>query len=74
MTLAINKAVKTPLGEGRVQGAFLITDQKSEPVVRGILVRLPLNDVTRPALKESRCMTPAAEQSGLWVFPEDEVS
>lgn len=58
----INRAVLTPLGKGIVQGRWSETQW---------LVRLPINDVTSPRLRES--LTPRAKNSGLWVFTEDKL-
>lgn len=72
--VAINQKVQTPLGEGVVQGAFAILEaQTEEPISRGIAVRLPVNDVTRPHLNQPNCMTSHATVSGVWVFQESEI-
>lgn len=72
--VAINQKVQTPLGEGFVQGAFAILEAKTEePISRGIAVRLPVNDMTRPHLNQSNCMTSHATVSGVWVFQESEI-
>jgi hypothetical protein len=72
--LTTNTKVKTPIGEGFVQGPFAVETVSGDPVVRGALVRLPVNDITRPHLNQSNCMTPHATISGLWVFQEKELS
>jgi len=69
-----NVKVKTPIGEGMTQGRFTVRDGQSEAVVTGVLVRLPINDVTRSELNKSNCVTPSAEHSGLWVFSESELA
>lgn len=74
-----NTKVHTPLGSGMVQGRFAIPqgddrrDGNGDAVANALLVRLPVNDMTRPALNRSNCVTPMAEMSGLWVFAESEV-
>lgn len=72
-TLTTNTKVKTPLGEGMVQGAFAIK-ANGEDVVQGALVCLPINDITRPHLNRSNCITPHARLSGLWVFQIKDLS
>ncbi len=74
MNLTTNTKVKTPLGEGMIQGAFAIQDTHGGKVVQGALVRLPVNDTTRPHLNKSNCVTPRASSSGVWVFKEGELS
>jgi hypothetical protein len=72
--LAINQKVQTPLGEGYVQGAFAVLEAQTETLIsKGIAVRLPVNDVTRPHLNQSNCMTSHATVSGVWVFQESEI-
>lgn len=68
-----NMPVKTPLGMGRSLGRFLIKTAHEEGIAKGVLVRLPVNDDTRPHLNRSNCITPKAVKSGLWVFPESEL-
>ena len=74
MILSINTKVNTPIGAGMVQGAFAVQSAHGENVVNGVLVRLPVNDATRPTMKQSNCLTPKAMTSGLWVFKEEEVT
>lgn len=57
-----NATVNTPLGKGIVQGRWSATQW---------LVRLPINDITRPHLSKSE--TPRARESGLWIFNQDEL-
>ena len=38
-----------------------------------VLVRLPINEVTRVVMAQSNCLTPRAKISGLWVFGEGEL-
>lgn len=71
--ITTNMKIKTPLGEGTMQAPFAVKDAQGENVVRGALVRLPINDVTRPHLNKSNCLTPHAQISGLWVFQESEL-
>jgi hypothetical protein len=68
----INAKVKTPFGEGLAQGSFAVMSG-SEQVVRGLIVRLPVNDVTRKQLNQLNCLTPRAQVSGLWVFQAGEL-
>lgn len=70
--LAKNSTVQTPLGKGVVQGGFTIYS-KQEQAVRGVMVRLPVNDTTRAHLNKSNCLTPKARYSGLWVFEENQL-
>ena len=60
-----NKYVQTPLGCGYIQGM--------DAVSRKYIVRLPVNDTTRPLLDES-FGTPNATSSGLWLFTSDEIT
>jgi hypothetical protein len=59
-----NQHVKTPLGEGVVQGRFC--DEF-------LLVRLPVNEATRSQLSQSFCITPHALRSALFYFKESEL-
>ena len=70
--LVANMKVKTPIGDGMVQGAFAV-NVGSEPVVKGVLVRLPINELTRTQMTQSNCLTPRAAVSGVWVFQESEL-
>lgn len=72
-TLTTNTRVSTPYGVGYVHAPFAVQNDKGENVVRGVLVRLPVNDETRPHLNKSNCITPHAHLSGLWVFQESEL-
>lgn len=70
----VNEKVNTPIGQGVVQGPFGVNDGNGEAVVRGVLVRLPVDDATRSHLKKSFCVTPNAEVSALFVFQEGQLS
>jgi hypothetical protein len=70
MTLQINQLVKTPIGKGRVVGLYSILDMNQANIVRGVVVRLPINDATRVELKRDNCITPRAVISGVWSFGE----
>jgi hypothetical protein len=72
--VTINQKVNTPLGEGYVQGQFVVLDTQTDALVStGIAVRLPVNEVTLPHLKDSSCLTSHATLSGVWVFQESEL-
>lgn len=71
--MMVNQKVSTPLGDGIVQGGFAVVDAGREIVSSAVLVRLPINDVTRAELNKSYCMTPTANVSGLWVFDAGEI-
>ncbi len=73
MALTTNTKVSTPLGEGMVQAPFAIKSAQGDDIVRSLLVRLPINETTRPHLNKSNCVTPHAILSGLWVFQEKEL-
>lgn len=74
MNISINQKVKTPLGEGFVQGQFQVQDPQTSTVIStGIAVRLPVNEVTQPHLKDASCLTSHATYSGVWVFQESEL-
>jgi hypothetical protein len=68
-----NQSVITPIGAGVAQGTYAITDASGQPIVKGALVRLQIDDTTRPQLNKSNCITPHAKLSGLWVFQESEL-
>jgi len=70
----VNQKVSTPLGEGVVQAPFAIQSDQGENIVRGALVRLPINESTRAHLNKTNCLTPHATLSGLWVFQEKDLS
>lgn len=73
--ITTNSTVKTPLGEGIAQApAFSIRDGHDNDVATAVLVRLPINDATRPHLNKSNCLTPHATLSGLWVFQVKELA
>lgn len=72
--LNTNTRVTTPLGEGIVQGGYLLKDAQGQPVAQALLVRLPVNDVTRAHLNQANCITPRAQHSALFVFPTSEKS
>lgn len=69
--LQTNAKVNTPVGEGVVQGGFTIRQLENE--LRAVLVRVPLSDAVREHLRETCCVTPHAEHSALFVFPEEQV-
>lgn len=71
--MIINQSVITPLGKGLVQGAFAVLGHDGSLVSNGVLVRLPINDVTKAQLKQSNCITPHAVLNGLWVFQASEL-
>lgn len=69
-----NQQVETPLGLGVIQGQLLVIDGTTETLIcKGIAVRLPINEITRPCLNQSNCLTSHAVESGIWVFPESEL-
>lgn len=67
-----NEKVKTPLGEGRVQGGFMV--KQMENSLRAVLVRIPLTDAVRAQLAKPNCITPRATVSALFVFAESELA
>jgi len=73
ITGMLNRKMSTPLGDGIVFGHFQLKDAGVEGIATRVLVRLPVNDVTREHLRDSNCVTPRAEKNGLWVFPVSEV-
>jgi len=68
-----NQMVQTPLGEGRAFGLFHLKDAGQESIGQRVVVRLPVNDVTRPHLKEESCLTQKAEHSAVFIFDIEEV-
>lgn len=69
--IATNQKVNTPIGSGVVQGQFMA--RADESVIVKALVRLPVNDVTRPQLGKAYCLTPRAMKTALFVFTESEL-
>lgn len=82
----VNSRVKTPIGEGVVQGMYRSPlpfghlpqmDEHNlgeiENAVRGVLVRIHLTDAIRARLADAACITPRATGSALFVFAEEEV-
>jgi hypothetical protein len=61
--MKFNDTVSTPLGDGILEGRSPGGE---------LIVRLPLNDLTRPAISQVYG-TIHAEMSGLYVFPEEQV-
>ena len=66
--MSTNQNVKTPLGGGVVQGKMMADDGRWK-----VIVRMPINDVTKATMKQAFCLTPRATVSGLWVFAEGEI-
>lgn len=72
--IAKGKSVQTPIGVGVVQSHFFVSAIRDGQLVsHGVLVRLPINDMTRAHMKKSNCVTQNAKHSGLWVFSEGEL-
>ena len=67
----LHKRVQTAYGEGVSQGRVEI--KVGESHVDGVLVRLPLNDVTRLHLRDANCVTPRANRSALFIFALSEL-
>jgi len=65
--------VKTPVGEGVVQGNFEVR-QSGDTVEQCVLVRVPITDETRHLLGAASCLTPHANASALFVFAESELA
>jgi len=60
-----NQKVSTPMGDGIVEAAYGSGQW---------LVRLPINEKTTKALKQSSCLTPRATITGLWIFEEGKLT
>jgi len=71
--ITVNQKVRTPIGEGVIQGFFAVLDGNNEKAAVGVAVRLPVNDLTRAELHKENCLTPMAVFSGVWVFPEKDL-
>lgn len=69
MASFFNRTVQTPIGEGVAQSS-LIHDKSGNKYV----VRLPINEQTKPHLKDANCITQRADRTGLWFFLEKELS
>jgi hypothetical protein len=71
--ITTNAKVKTPIGDGIVQGGFAVKDAQGDQVAAAVLVRMPVNDITRAQLSKSHCLTPHASRSALFVFTQGEL-
>jgi hypothetical protein len=63
--------VVTPLGEGLLIGKSgeRVTGEKGVvTIIDGYMVRLPVDDITRPHLSDQNCTTKHAQISGIWIF------
>lgn len=69
-----NQNVQTPLGEGRAFGLFQLKDAGQESIGQRIVVRLPVDEKTRPHLRDENCLTPYAESTAIFTFPHEEVT
>ncbi len=67
-----NAKIQTPIGAGICQGSFNPGDESAQLAEPRVLVRLPINETTKAALRRSNCLTPNASKSGLWVFRASE--
>ena len=74
MTAPFNRQVVTPLGVGMCQGDFseLIPGTTNEGE-HFTLVRHAVAEVPADALGAANCLTPNANDSGLWIFAPDAV-
>lgn len=76
-----NARVKTPIGDGVCQGSYAATDvtgldssdAESQPVEHYVLVRIPITEENLHLLGSTKCLTPRATTSALFVFAESEV-
>lgn len=68
-TVQINQKVKTPIGEGVVQGRYLKSGEDE-----AVLVRIVITEENRHLLGSPSCMTPRAYASALFVLKESEVT
>lgn len=68
-----NKIVQTPLGEGMAFGLFQLRTEKQEGISHQIVVRLPVNEATRPHLRDDNCLTPYANKSAIFTFDHEQV-
>lgn len=68
-----NQMVTTPLGKGRAFGQFLLKNAAQEGIEQRVVVRLPVNDVTRPRLMDENCLTKRAEKTAVFTFAVHEV-
>lgn len=70
---SINQKVMTPLGEGKFQAKYAVTDPISgEKLVTGLMVQLLMSDVTRKAIRQSNHII-HGDLNGLWVFQPHEL-
>lgn len=72
--LKTNDLVTTPLGDGVCQGHYAILGADGQPVEHCALVRIPITEENLHLLGSTKCMTPRAMGSALFVFSESEVS
>lgn len=68
-----NRKVVTPLGKGVAFGIFRLKDASQESIGERVVVRLNVDDVTRPHLGASHCLTPRATSSAVFTFEASEV-
>ena len=73
MSDIFNCSVATPLGTGVAFGRFAVRGQQ-ELISKGVLVRLSVDDQVREQLSSSKCLTPKANHSALFVFDESELT
>ena len=68
-----NQKVITPLGTGMAFGIFHLKDAHQESVGQRVVVRLKVDETTRPHLAKANCLTPRATASAVFTFGLDEV-
>jgi len=72
MSDLFNNSVATPIGKGVAFGRFAVRGQQ-ELITQGVLVRLVVDDQVRKQLSSSKCLTPRASHSAVFVFDESEL-
>lgn len=68
-----NQQVTTPLGTGTAFGLFHLKETGQESIGQRVVVRLPVDETTRPHLTRENCMTPRATASAVFTFAVEEV-
>lgn len=68
-----NREVTTPLGTGIAFGVFRLKDRNQESVGGCVVVRLAVDENTRPHLSAAHCLTPHANESAVFMFDPSEV-
>lgn len=73
VSMFFNRKVITPLGMGTAFGIFRLKERNQESVGERVVVRLAVDEQTRPHMGGAHCLTPRAANSVLFTFDVSEV-